>query len=66
MYKDEQLLGVAELMDLLCLGRRKVMEILHYPDCPVVPRLKKRSPWLVPYGAFMKWFYKVVQKGEWK
>lgn len=62
-YKDEQLLGVSDLMDLLCLGRRKVLEILNAPDCPVLPRLKKNSPRLVPYAKFMRWFNQVYMRG---
>ena len=63
MYNEEKLLTVAELMDLLGVGKPKVMEILHYPGCPVMPRLKKHSPWLVQYGPFMKWLNSVLKKG---
>ena len=61
-YKDEELLGVRDLMDLLNLGKPKVMEILHQPDCPVMKRVKQHSPWLVPYGAFIRWFNQVYMR----
>lgn len=64
MYNDEKLLTVAELMELLGVGKPKVMEILMMPDCPHWPRLKKRSPWLVPYGAFMKWYNSQIKGGK--
>ena len=56
-YKEEQLLGVKDLMELLGVGRPKVMEILSQPNCPHWPRPKQKSPWLVPYGKFVKWYY---------
>ena len=61
-YTNESLLGVTDLMMITGLGKRSVMEMLVTPGCPVWPRPKKNSPWLVPYGEWKKWFNARIER----
>ena len=57
-----ELLTIKDLMKLLHVGKRKVMQILFMEGCPMLPREKKTSPYLVPKDSFIKWYTKRCMK----
>ena len=56
-FRDDQLLGVKDLMELLGVGKAQVMKILAMPGCPMLPR-GKNEIYRVPYGKFKTWFWR--------